>query len=135
MDDDALAAFEELGAGGEVLIKWLDVIKRLVSAQYLTRTKSPKVDAGGQKVDEWVYGIGSASRAYVGVLGAVEVVRAIKGDVPELIGVHTREKTRLAMPLETGRFAEQDHLPADEFSVRDLRGGEEDGVEAGEEEE
>jgi len=117
-----LTVFDDQGSGAVVLAHWQDMIKRLVSASYLNRTKRKfeTEEGGAGAAEEWIIGVGPASRMHVGMLGAVEVVRTMKGDAPELVGIHTKKKTALAMAVEVGEFSKQNHLPEDEYSLRDF---------------
>jgi hypothetical protein len=100
--------FADCGGAAEYLARWTSVVsKDLVAARFLTREKvKDSVDeATGVVREKWVYGVGPAARAGVGALGALELVRSLKGGdaaAPAAVGFHPRATTMQLMPKEVG---------------------------------
>jgi MAGE family len=133
-DLNALELFQDQGTAAPLLANWRSTISRdMVAAGYLVRTKkgtqpgdAPGPNEEGAVTDPYVYEIGPTSRALVGALSALQVVRTLKGMNQQQAGEHTEEKTRqfLAKEMGTGRPSFTRFLPSDTYTAGDRAAGE-----------
>ncbi len=128
-DPEQEESFGDQGDAAGLLQRWQDVVKTdFVQARYLVREKriTGTDESTGKAQEQSVYSLGPAARIHLGALGALEVVRTIKGEPRSEVTLHSREKAQAAMPSEVMQFA-QHFLKQSTFGVGDLAGdGEEE---------